>query len=69
VAEFDLVGSFCSLPGETAPLSARAARDPVGDANNTASVSSALAQVVNPASSAARWRGFFAPAPFTQLTG
>jgi outer membrane protein assembly factor BamB len=40
-----------------------------GDANNEASVSSALAQVVNPASAAARRLGFFAPAPFTQLTG
>ena len=40
-----------------------------GDANNNASVSSALAQVVNPATSAARWLGFFAPAPFTGLTG
>jgi outer membrane protein assembly factor BamB len=40
-----------------------------GDANDKTSVSSALAQVVNPASSSARWLGFFAPAPFTQLTG
>ena len=40
-----------------------------GDANNKASVSSALAQVVNPASSAAGRAGFFAPGPFTQPTG
>ena len=38
-----------------------------GDANNQASVSSALAQVVNPASSSARWLVSYAP--FAQLTG